>query len=84
MTHRGARQRHGCSGSRLIVNGHRRKGRDAAALARIAGRRLIEADDVARLEEQIDASRKTRTTLAAIATLKPRSGCRPSRKTLPN
>jgi RNA polymerase sigma-70 factor (ECF subfamily) len=57
--------------ARLIVNGQRRDGREAAALARIAGRRLIEADDFERLEEQIDASRATRTTLAAMATLKP-------------
>jgi hypothetical protein len=41
-------------------------------MRRIAGRRLIEADDLERLEEQIDASRVARTTLAAMARLKPR------------
>src|ERR1700728_3157225 len=50
--------------ARLIANGQRRQGREAAAIRRIAGRRLIEADDIERLEEQIDASRAMRTTLA--------------------
>ncbi len=58
--------------ARLIANGQRRQGREVAAMQRIAGRRLIEADDIERLEEQIDASRATRATLAAMATLKPR------------
>ena len=57
--------------ARLIANGQRRQGREAAAMQRIAGRRLIEADDIERLEEQIDASSATRTTLAAMARLKP-------------
>lgn len=58
--------------TRLIANGQRRQGREAVALRRIAGRRLIEPDDFERLEEQIDASRASSTTLEAMATLKPR------------
>jgi RNA polymerase sigma-70 factor (ECF subfamily) len=58
--------------ARLIANGQRRQGREAAAMQRVAGRRLIETDDIERLEERIDASRATRTTLAAMARLKPR------------
>ena len=59
--------------ARLIANGQRRQGREVAAMQRIAGRRLIEADDIERLEEQIDASSATRTTLAVMASLKPTS-----------
>lgn len=58
--------------ARLIANGQRRRGREAAALRRIASRRLIEPDDFERLEEQIDASRATASTLAVISALKPR------------
>lgn len=58
--------------ARLIANGQRRQGREAAAMRRIEGRRLIAADDIERLEEQIDAARATRTTLAAMARLRPR------------
>jgi RNA polymerase sigma-70 factor (ECF subfamily) len=57
---------------RLIANGQRRRGREAAALRRIASRRLIEPDDFERLEEQIDASRATTSTLAVMSALKPR------------
>lgn len=56
---------------RLIANGRRRQGREAAALRRIAGRRLIDPDDFERLEEQIDASRATTAALYAMAKLKP-------------
>jgi len=43
--------------ARLIAGARRRRGREAAATARIAGRRLIDASDIERLEERIDAAR---------------------------
>jgi RNA polymerase sigma-70 factor (ECF subfamily) len=43
--------------ARLIAGARRRRGREAAAAARIAGRRLIDASDIERLEERIDAAR---------------------------
>ena len=46
--------------ARLIVNARRRKVRESAALARIAGRRLIDQSDIERLEERIDAARSSR------------------------
>jgi RNA polymerase sigma factor (sigma-70 family) len=39
--------------ARLIVNARRRKARESAALARIAGRRLLGPSDIERLEERI-------------------------------
>ncbi|MFH8368196.1 RNA polymerase sigma factor [Streptomyces sp. NPDC018031] len=47
----------------------RRVARESRATTRIAGRRLLEADDVSRLEERIDAESAARGTLAAIADL---------------
>ncbi|MGC4949674.1 RNA polymerase sigma factor [Streptomyces sp. DT224] len=47
----------------------RRTARQAALGARIAGRRLLEADDIARLEEQLDAEAAGRRALAALAGL---------------
>lgn len=47
----------------------RRTARQSALGARIAGRRLLEADDIARLEEQLDAEAAGRRALAALAVL---------------
>ncbi|WP_328901779.1 sigma-70 family RNA polymerase sigma factor [Streptomyces sp. NBC_00441] len=47
----------------------RRTARQAALGARIAGRRLLEADDITRLEEQLDAEAAGRRALAALAGL---------------
>jgi RNA polymerase sigma factor (sigma-70 family) len=59
--------------ARLIANARRRKARESAALARIAGRRLIDQSDIERLEERIDASRASGTVLAALDRLRPRA-----------
>ncbi|WP_405657829.1 RNA polymerase sigma factor [Streptomyces sp. NBC_00079] len=47
----------------------RRAARAAAAEARIAGHRLLNSDDIGRLEERIDAERSARSLLADIAQL---------------
>ncbi|GAA1015095.1 RNA polymerase sigma factor [Acrocarpospora pleiomorpha] len=47
----------------------RRAARELRATSRIAGRRLLDGDDVARLEERIDAEEPARRALAAIAGL---------------
>jgi RNA polymerase sigma factor (sigma-70 family) len=59
--------------SRLIANGQRRQQRESAAAARIAGRRLLDADDIERLEERIDASRSNDAVIHALARLRPRA-----------
>ncbi len=59
--------------ARLIVNARRRKVRESAALARIAGRRLIDQSDIERLEERIDAARSSRAMIAALERLRPRA-----------
>ncbi|WP_369275907.1 RNA polymerase sigma factor [Streptomyces sp. R11] len=48
---------------------NRRAARAWAAEGRIAGRRLLDGDDIARLEERIDAERQARALLARMATL---------------
>ncbi|WP_086722574.1 RNA polymerase sigma factor [Streptomyces carpinensis] len=53
----------------LVCAEARRTARQAALGARIAGRRLLEADDIARLEEQLDAEAAGRRALAALAVL---------------
>jgi RNA polymerase sigma-70 factor (ECF subfamily) len=56
--------------ARNVIAAERRKSeRAAAAEKRIAGHRLLDADDVLRLEEQIDAERTSRALLARIAHL---------------
>ncbi len=57
--------------SRLIANSRRRKGRESAATARIAGHRLIGDNDIERLEERIDAARSSRAVIKALGSLKP-------------
>jgi RNA polymerase sigma factor (sigma-70 family) len=59
--------------ARLIANARRRKGRESAAMARIAGRRLIDQSDIDRLEERMDAARSSQAVLAALDRLKPRA-----------
>jgi len=59
--------------ARLIANIRRRKARESAALARIAGRRLIDQSDIDRLEERIDAARTSQAVLAALDQLRPRA-----------
>jgi RNA polymerase sigma factor (sigma-70 family) len=59
--------------ARLIVNARRRKARESAALARIAGRRLIGPSDIERLEERIDAARSSQAVIAALDRLRPRA-----------
>jgi len=59
--------------ARLIVNARRRKGRESAAPARVAGRRLIGPSDIERLEERIDAARSSQAVIAALDRLRPRA-----------
>lgn len=59
--------------ARLIANSRRRQGRESAATARIAGRRLIDESDIERLEERIDAARASRAVLDALDRLRPRA-----------
>ena len=50
----------------------RRRGREAAAMRRLAGRSLLEGDDYQRLEDQIDAARLAPEVRAALEALPPR------------
>src|SRR5690348_11500127 len=59
--------------ARLIANARRRRARESAATARIAGRRLIDQSDIERLEERIDAARTSDAVLAAMGSLRPRA-----------
>ncbi len=49
--------------ARLIAGAQRRRGRELAATARIAGRALIDQGDIERLEERMDAARSSRAVL---------------------
>jgi RNA polymerase sigma factor (sigma-70 family) len=59
--------------ARLIGNGARRSGRETAVAARIAGRRLLDADDIERLEERIHADETAPAVMDAIGRLKPKA-----------
>jgi RNA polymerase sigma-70 factor (ECF subfamily) len=59
--------------ARLIANARRRRVRESAAIARVAGRRLIGQSDIERLEERIDAARTSQAVVAALARLRPRA-----------
>jgi len=59
--------------ARLIAGARRRRGRELAATARIAGRRLIDQGDIERLEERIDAARSSQAVIEALDRLKPRA-----------
>ena len=50
----------------------RRQSRDRAVVRRIAGRRLLDADSLAHIEERIDAEREARELYEALASLPPR------------
>lgn len=55
----------------VMVDEQRRAARAQSAENRLAGRRLLDADDIARLEERIDAERDCRRLLERIAALPP-------------
>ena len=56
--------------ARNVASAERRRvARESAANSRAAGRRLLEADDIARLEEKLSAERPGRQALAAMARL---------------
>jgi RNA polymerase sigma factor (sigma-70 family) len=59
--------------ARLIASEHRRRYRENAAVARIVGHRLIDASDIERLEERIDAARSSQQVVEAIGQLKPKA-----------
>lgn len=53
--------------ARNVVNAeHRRAGRERRANARVLGHRLLDADDVARMQERIDAAARARDLHAAL------------------
>lgn len=53
----------------LVSAEYRRTTRHAELGARIAGRRLLDEDDISRIEEKLDAERTSRDALAALAAL---------------
>ena len=59
--------------AKVIANRGRRRLRESALQIRLAGRRLIDADDIERLEEQIQAAQSSAAVMEAISRLKPRA-----------
>lgn len=55
----------------VVAAEQRRAARALSAENRLAGRRLLDGDDIARLEERIDAERECRALLTRIAALPP-------------
>src|SRR3954453_10807075 len=53
----------------ILAAEFRRQSRDRAVVRRISGRRLLDADSLAHLEERIDAEREARELYAALASL---------------
>jgi RNA polymerase sigma-70 factor (ECF subfamily) len=53
----------------VVATEFRRQSRDRAVLSRISGRRLLDADSLARIEERIDAERRARKLYDALASL---------------
>jgi RNA polymerase sigma factor (sigma-70 family) len=53
----------------VVATEFRRQARDRAVVCRISGRRLLDADSLARIEERIDAEREGRELYAALASL---------------
>ncbi|HEY1180632.1 MAG TPA: sigma-70 family RNA polymerase sigma factor [Phytomonospora sp.] len=53
----------------VVAEERRRRGRDETAVRKVAGRRLLDAEGVARMEERIDAERAARRTVEALAGL---------------
>jgi RNA polymerase sigma-70 factor (ECF subfamily) len=59
--------------ARNVVNAEfRRMSRDRDVVRRISGRRLLDADSIAEIEERIDAEHEARILYEALATLRPR------------
>jgi RNA polymerase sigma-70 factor (ECF subfamily) len=56
----------------VLATEFRRQSRDRAVLRRVSGRRLLDADSLARIEERIDAERGARALYGALASLAPR------------
>jgi RNA polymerase sigma factor (sigma-70 family) len=53
--------------ARNVVNAeHRRAGRERRANARVEGRRLLDADDITRMQDRIDAAARSRELYAAL------------------
>jgi RNA polymerase sigma factor (sigma-70 family) len=50
----------------LVAAEYRRAGRERRANARVEGRRLLEADDIARMQDRIDAESRARELYAAL------------------
>ncbi|MFI6263494.1 RNA polymerase sigma factor [Micromonospora sp. NPDC051006] len=57
----------------VIAAEHRRVARQLRASTRVAGRRLLDADDIARIEERIDAESAARRTYEALRGLPERT-----------
>ena len=55
----------------VVASEFRRQPRDLAVVSRISGRRLLDADSLARIEERIDAERKARKLYQALAVTAP-------------
>jgi RNA polymerase sigma-70 factor (ECF subfamily) len=53
----------------VLATEFRRQSRDRDVLCRISGRRLLDADSLARIEERIDAEREARNLYNALASL---------------
>jgi RNA polymerase sigma-70 factor (ECF subfamily) len=53
----------------VLATEFRRQSRDRDVLRRISGRRLLDADSLARIEERIDAEREARNIYVALASL---------------
>ncbi|WGX96018.1 RNA polymerase sigma factor [Nocardioides sp. L-11A] len=56
----------------VVAAEFRRQGRQRAAVRKVAGRRLLDPDSLARIEERIDAERQTRRLYDALGVLRPR------------
>jgi len=53
----------------VVVSEFRRQSRDRAVARRISGRRLLDSDSLARIEDRIDAERQARQLYGALAAL---------------
>ena len=53
----------------VVASEHRRAARERRANARVEGRRLLDEDDVERMQERIDAASHSRALFAAVARL---------------
>jgi RNA polymerase sigma-70 factor (ECF subfamily) len=53
----------------VVSSEHRRAGRERRAHAQLGGRRLLDADDIARMQDRIDAAARARELYAALAEL---------------